>query len=166
MRHADDAPAVEFLDGADAAGRRGEPGGPARRRPAVTRAAGATCYVQRSLPAHPAAASVQVFPDLRIESAWRVVVVRPAPARPQLQSRAVFAQAGSRSLEMEIRRPVRSDAAVRLHRAGVEGTRSEWASVIGGPLVQVIAFERYESTGGVLRELGALVPGGHLLDVQ
>jgi hypothetical protein len=129
-------------------------------------AAGATCFVQRTLPASTAAALRHVFPDLQIESAWSVVVVRPAAARPQLQSREVFAQAGSRSLEVEIRPAVRSDTAVRIHRAGVEGTRSVWASVTGRHLVQVIAFERYESTDGVLSRLGPLVRSGQLLDVR
>ncbi len=129
-------------------------------------AVGATCYVRRTLPAGTSAALRRVFPDMRIESAWSVVVVRQGPARPELQSREIFAQAGSRSLEVEIRPVVRADAAVRIHQAGVEGTRSVWASVIGAHLVQVIAFERYESTGGVLDQLGTLVRGGQLLDAR
>ena len=82
------------------------------------------------------------------------------------RSFAPVAQAGSRSLQVQIRPAIPADAAVRIHSAGVEGTRSVWASVTGQHLVQVIAFERYESTGGVLDRLGALVRGGQLLDVR
>jgi hypothetical protein len=108
----------------------------------------------------------RVFPQLQIDSAWTVVVVRPGPARPQLLSREVYAVFGSRSLDVEIRPALSSDAAVRIHRAMIEGTRSVYATVTRGYLVQVSAFERYESTRGVLDRLGALVRTGQLLDLQ
>ena len=139
------------------------PGGDAGRL--LDCAEGATCVVQRTLPKSTLAALRTAFPGLQVESAWTVLVVRPG-ARPQLQTRQLYGFAGSRSVEVEIRVATASDAVVRSHRSGVEGTRSVFTTVAGLYLVQTSVFERYESTNGVLDQLGSLVRGGRLMAVR
>ena len=127
---------------------------------------GAICEVQRTLPHRTLAALRAAFADLQLEAAWSVTVVRPAPAPPQLQLRSVYGLAGSRSVDVEIRPAVPSDAALRIHWAGIEGTRTVFATVRDHVFIRVSAFERYESTPGLLPLLARLVGTGTLTAIS